>query len=192
MIWRLFVALAPGVETRAALAAVAAGLERAAGPAAGGVRWARPEALHLTVRFLGEVEEARVEEVKAAVAGAAAAAPALRLEVGGAGAFPSSRRAGVVWLGLAGDLEGLARLGQDLDARLLLLGLPPRDHPLAPHLTVGRARAHRGVRGLEVALATAGAATPVRWRAGALTLFRSHLAAGGVRHEPLLVAPLGA
>jgi RNA 2',3'-cyclic 3'-phosphodiesterase len=190
---RLFVALDPDEAVRAGVAAAVAGLRLATGPAGGALRFGDPATIHLTLRFLGEVAEARVGSVAAAVAAAAAEHRPLSLEVRGAGAFPSPRRARVVWLGLGGDLAPLAALAAGLDRHLAPLGFAAEGRPFTPHLTVARARTPGGAHGLAAALEAASAAmVPVPWRAGALTLFESHLERTGARHLPLLRAPLGA
>lgn len=187
---RLFVGLAPGAATRARLAAAAAGLHEALGPAARGLRFAAPETLHLTLRFLGEVEAARVAAVAGALRAAAAAAAPFALEVGGAGAFPGPGRPRVVFLSLGGDLAALAALAAGLEARLVAAGFPPEPRPFRPHLTVARPRGRARPAGLAAALAAAGGPA-VPWAVAEATLFESHLGAAGARHEPLLVAPLG-
>ncbi len=190
---RLFVALDLDDEVRAGVAAAVAGLRLAAGPAGRSLRFGDPATVHLTLRFLGDVPGDQVDGVAAAVAAAAAGSRPLSLQVRGAGAFPTPRRARVVWLGLAGDLGPLAALAAALDARLAPLGFAPETRPFTPHLTVARARARGGAPGLAMALATASAAlAPVPWHADALTLFESHLEHGGARHVALLRAPLGA
>jgi 2'-5' RNA ligase len=188
---RLFVALAPPETTRERLVAAAAGLRQALGPAARQLRWSAPDTFHLTLRFLGEVEEGRTAAVAGAVGAAAAASRRLALAVRGAGAFPSARHPRAVFLGLEGELPPLQALVAGLEARLAEAGFPPEPRPFRPHLTVARARDRRAPPGLEGALLEA-AATPIPWPAEAVTLFESHLSGGGVRHEPVLVAPLGA
>jgi 2'-5' RNA ligase len=188
---RLFVALDPPDALRRLLVRAAAALRAAAGRAADQVRWTEPPGLHLTLQFLGDVPEERLDPVLSAVQGAAAGGRPLSLEVHGAGGFPSPRRPRVVWLGLGGDLEPLAALVADLGRRLAPLGFPPEGRPFAPHLTVGRARDPRGARGLGAALVEAAGAPGLAWRAAELTLFQSHLGPGGARHEPLLRARLG-
>jgi 2'-5' RNA ligase len=188
---RLFVALEPPDLVRRRLAALQGELRRAAGRAAGEVKWVAPENVHLTLQFLGAVSEERVADVAAAVAGTAAAGAPLELAVTGAGAFPSARRARVLWAGLAGDLAPLQALVAELGRRLAPLGFPPEERPFSPHLTLGRARDARGLPGLAAALAHAGGETAARWRAGELILFRSHLSPHGPRYEALARAPLG-
>jgi 2'-5' RNA ligase len=189
---RLFVALEPTDAVRRRLAAIAGELRRAAGRAADDVRWVQPENVHLTLQFLGAVPDARVGDVGEAVRAAAAGSRALSLEVKGAGGFPNARRPRVVWIGLAGDVEPLVALVQDLGRRLAPLGFPPEDRPFSPHLTLGRARDGRGAPGLAGALAQAAQADGVAWRTSEVVLFESHLSPHGPRYEAIVRAPLGA
>jgi len=188
---RLFVALEPSDLVRRRLAALQGELRRAAGAAAGEVKWVSPAGIHLTLQFLGAVPEERLAAVEEAVAQAAGESRSLELAVTGTGAFPSARRARVLWAGLAGDLAPLAALVAALGRRLAPLGFPPEERPFAAHLTLGRARDARGLSGLAAALAHAGGGTEARWRAEEVVLFRSHLSPQGPRYEALSRALLG-
>ncbi len=190
---RLFVALEPPEAVRRRIAAAAERIRRAAGSAAGEVRWVPDENVHLTIQFLGAVPEERVEAVGAAIAAAAAAAGArpIPLEVKGAGGFPNSRRPRVVWLGIAGEVDALAALAADLGKRLTPLGFAPEARPFAAHLTLGRARDSRGAPGLGGALAAAAEEEGIAWRAAELVLFESHLSPRGPRYEPVRRDALG-
>ncbi len=188
---RLFVALEPPDPVRRRVAALQADLKRAAGRAAGDVKWVVPENVHLTLQFLGGVPEERRAAVEAAVTEAAAACPPFHLDVHGAGAFPSGRRARVLWAGVGGDVAVLAELAADLGRRLAVLGYPPEDRPFSAHLTLGRSRDPRGLPGLAAALARCADAPGARWPVDDVVLFRSHLSPHGPRYEALSRAPLG-
>jgi RNA 2',3'-cyclic 3'-phosphodiesterase len=190
---RLFVAISPPDPVRRRLAALVAELKTSAGRAGGEVRWTPPENVHLTLQFLGGVPDARVDDVKAAVSAASAAASAahLSLEVKGAGGFPNARRPRIVWLGIAGDVAALAHVVADLGRRLAPLGFPPEARPFSPHLTIGRAREQRGAPGLGGALAHAGEAEGFAWRVSELVVFESFLSPKGPRYEAVHRAPLG-
>jgi 2'-5' RNA ligase len=188
---RLFVALDPPEPVRRRALATVAALRRSAGHAADGVRWTAPDALHVTLQFLGAVPEERIGDVDAAVRAAAAASRPLQLELRGAGGFPNARRPRVVWIGVAGELVALAALAEELGRRLTPLGFAPETRAFSPHLTIGRARDAHGAAGLGGALAEVAGGDGVGWRAAELVLFESHLEPGGARHEPLLRAPLG-
>jgi len=188
---RLFAALDPPEPVRRSLARWQADLRRSAGRHADGVRWTPADRLHVTLKFLGAVPEEHLDAVREAMAVAAAGSRPLRLEVRGAGGFPSSRRARVIWLGLSGDVDGLAELAGDLGRRLAPLGFPVEARPLTPHVTIGRSRDGRGAPGLGGAIAGAATAEGIPWRAGEISLFRSHLSPAGSRHEVLSRFPLG-
>ncbi|GEJ55796.1 RNA 2',3'-cyclic phosphodiesterase [Anaeromyxobacter diazotrophicus] len=188
---RLFVALEPSELIHRRLAALQGELRRAAGGAAEQVKWVSPEGVHLTLQFLGAVPEERLPAIQGAVGRAAAGSAPLELAVAGAGAFPSARRARVLWAAVAGDVAPLAALVAALGRELAPLGFTPEERPFAAHLTLGRARDARGLPGLAAALAHAGGGTEARWRAAEVVLFRSHLSPHGARYEALYRAPLG-
>ena len=188
---RLFVALEPPDPVRRRLAAVQNELRSAGGRHSDEVRWVAPDRMHLTLQFLGEAPEERLDAVRDAVARAAAASLPLRLEVRGAGGFPSARRPRAIWGGVAGDVEGLQALVLELGRALGPLGFPAGGRAFSPHFTFGRSRDGRGAAGLGGAIAAAAGAEPIPWRADEVVLFRSHLGPGGSRYEPLLRAPLG-
>ena len=188
---RLFLALEPPDPVRRRLAAAQGELRSAGGRHSDEIRWVAPDRMHLTLQFLGEVPEERLDAVRDAVARAAAASLPLRLEVRGAGGFPSARRPRAIWGGVAGDLDGLQALVLGLGRALEPLGFPADGRSFTPHFTFGRSRNGRGAAGLGGAIAAAAAAEPVPWRAGEVVLFRSHLGRGGSRYEALLRAQLG-
>lgn len=188
---RLFVALEPPDPVRRRVASLQADLERAAGRAAGDVKWVVPENVHLTLHFLGGVPEERRAAVEAAVAEAAAGCAPFHLDVHGAGAFPSGRRARVLWAGIGGDVAMLGTLAADLGRRLGALGYPAEDRPFSAHLTLGRSRDPRGLPGLAAALARCADVPAARWPVEEVVLFRSHLSPHGPRYEGLSRAPLG-
>ena len=183
MTLRLFLALDPPEPVRRRLAGAQDALRRAAGRHADAVRWVAPDRLHLTVQFLGDVPEARLAAVRAVAAEAAAALRPLRLEVRGAGGFPTARRPRVLWAGVSGDVAPLQALAAQLGRGLAPLGFPGAGPVFTPHLTLGRSREPRGAARMGGAIAAMADGDPVPWRADELLLFRSHLAPGGPRYE---------
>jgi 2'-5' RNA ligase len=132
---RLFVACALPDEMRRALGRIQDDLRSALG--GGRLRWVRPEAIHVTLKFLGEVEESRVDEIASALATAVEPFE-LRLSAsGGLGGFGGARLR-VVWVGLEGDVEGLASLAGRVETALAPLGFPSERRPFAAHLTLAR------------------------------------------------------
>lgn len=132
---RSFVAIDISHRTRDQVAGLIDGLGRQVG----GVRWVRPDLLHLTLVFLGEVEPTFIEAVKPGLMEAATATVCFSLRLAGVGAFPSPRRARVIWLGIeassCGELVGLQRAAV---RALVRKGFVPEARPYSPHLTIGR------------------------------------------------------
>lgn len=134
---RLFIAVRCPEAALAALASWQEGLRRIDAAAC---RWVKPEAMHVTLRFLGEVA---AEPAQAAVRLACRNRAAFPLAVRGAGAFPRPEAARVIWAGIDDPEGGLADLAASVERSCVAEGLGRADHPFSPHLTVGRARDRR-------------------------------------------------
>jgi len=132
---RLFIAINLPAEVREALWETAAPLRAARYP----IRWVASEAIHLTLKFLGEVEAEREGEVAAGLAAAAQGAKPFTLAVSGFGVFPSARRPRVVWAGLE-PVPPLELLQHQVEREMERLGFPVEGRPFHPHLTLGRAK----------------------------------------------------
>jgi 2'-5' RNA ligase len=104
------------------------------------VRWARPESLHLTLRFLGNISAVQVEEVTAIIKDAARGYSPFHLEFREPGAFPDLKQPRIVWVSVAGEVEKLSSLQQKIDSSLAFPGLAREDRSFVPHLTLARLR----------------------------------------------------
>ena len=168
--WRCFVAVPIGDSLRSAVA------EAVEGWKFDGLRWADPANWHLTMAFLGPTDPARIPSIEAVMDKVATAHGPLHLRTGGLGAFPSPRRARVLWYGVedpAGKLGALAR-----DLRSVLGG--EVTELFRPHLTLARAR--RQPVSLTPWLADA-SAPEGELMIDRLALMRSHLEGGPARYE---------
>lgn len=101
------------------------------------VRWVAAQNLHLTLKFLGDVSPANLERLAEALKVEAARLPAFEIAVGGLGAFPTPRRARVIWIGVEAP-AALASLQRAVEGVAARLGYPPEERPFSPHLTIGR------------------------------------------------------
>lgn len=169
---RLFVAIAPP-------AAVFDELDTLAGPLRGSrpdLRWTSREAWHVTLAFLGQVDEAAVARLLPRLERAARRHHRFQLAFCGAGAFPSAGRANVLWSGLSGDRGALARLAESVTAGASRSGAPPPDkgRRFQPHLTLARCRMPADVTELVAALADFQGQP---WTADRVHLVRSSLGA---------------
>ena len=178
---RLFLALNLPADLRDA-AFAAAGPLRAAAPS---VRWTRPEQLHLTVKFLGEQDDAAAGRIVAALRDVGAGNGPVPLAIGGCGAFPGWRRARVLWLGVRADPR-LELLHHDTEVACGTLGMPVEGRPFRPHVTLGRVRPNGDPLDAPT-LARAARAVQFRAEASATTLdlMLSEPAPGGSRYTPL-------
>lgn len=105
-----------------------------------GVRWVRPEGLHLTLKFLGETEAGRVRSIKEAMDKIAGESGAFDLTFGGVGVFPSPARARVIWVGLENGADPAIQLAEKFESALVFEGFKKEKRKYSPHLTIGRLR----------------------------------------------------
>jgi len=104
------------------------------------VRWAKPELMHLTLAFLGEVTTAFIESTRTQLSRVAAGARPFEARLGGLGAFPGPVRARVVWVGTKQGKDELCGFQQATVRALVRIGFKPEKRPFSPHLTLGRTR----------------------------------------------------
>ncbi len=187
---RLFLALNLPPAERERIRRATAPLRAAVLP----VRWVETDALHLTLKFLGEVADAQAADVQAAAARVAGEFPDFDYELRGLGGFPNLRVPRVVWVGVQAP-PALPRLAVALDQAMAELGFPREERPFSAHLTLGRAErgagAGAGAFGKLAALA-AEFDYAARIEAHSVDLMRSHLSPRGARYERIAAAPLGA
>jgi 2'-5' RNA ligase len=138
--------------------------------------------LHVTVKFLGQIDEDRVGAIAAAMATVAERTPPFELAVRGLGAFPTPARPRVVWVGLE-PAAPLAALAGDLDARLATLGFAREARRFAAHVTLGRVRETRRNPALSTALARS--AECGRLPVNRVSLMRSELHPRSARYTEL-------
>ncbi|MDE0027861.1 MAG: RNA 2',3'-cyclic phosphodiesterase [Deltaproteobacteria bacterium] len=180
---RAFVGVPVGAAVVRAWTTVRPGFE------GGSVRWVPEENLHLTLKFLGDIEETRVAAIGSALREALSDTEGFVATARGLGVFPDAARPRVLWIGL--DAPALTALACGVDRALAPFGVAPSATPFRPHVTVGRWR-HPAPRDPRLRQALA------RWRdhefghvpVGEVTLFRSTLRPGGAIYSPLGIFPL--
>jgi 2'-5' RNA ligase len=176
---RLFVAVAVPAQAADELDDAVA----PARPSWPGLRWTGRDAWHLTLAFLGEVNETVSARLGPRLERAAARHSCLPVSLGGAGAFPAAARARVLWTGVQGEPRELAALAASVAAGARRAGAPPAEdgRPFRPHLTLARCRDPLDVRPLVDRL-SGYAGTP--WTAEEIYLIRSHLPGGRPHDRP--------
>ena len=158
-----------------------------------GLRLVDPEAIHLTLKFLGDVPVPTIPEIASALKRVAEGVPPLTLALDRAGGFPSLERPRVLWVGLRGDLPTLQRLQGAVETALADLGFPREPRSFSPHLTLARVRPETrpeerrriGERSAQLSV------SPAEMRAEEVALMRSDLRPTGAVYTRLEVAQLG-
>ena len=108
------------------------------------VSWVKPENIHLTLKFLGNINETQVPDIIAALEESAKSVSPFPLQIGYAGAFPNLRFPRVVWVGMSDDEhDSLKTFQADLESRLARLGFKKEKGRFQPHLTLGRVRSQK-------------------------------------------------
>lgn len=155
------------------------------------VRWVEPENLHLTLKFLGEVEVLEIPRVCAAVAAAVEDFSPFELEIVGAGAFPDLVRPRTVWLGVGEGTDGMVALHERLQAALAPLGFREEGRRFRPHVTLGRVRDSEEDSRFTQAFAELGDYSAGGMIVGDVTIFSSELSRQGSKYEVLGHADFG-
>jgi 2'-5' RNA ligase len=155
-----------------------------------GVRWVRPEGIHLTLKFLGDIPEERVDAIGQALQAATQGQGPLTLAVKGLGVFPGIRKARVIWAGLGGETADLVALQQRVDAALEPLDFPRERRRFKAHLTLGRFKKTPPAPALVSILERRSDYPPCEVAMGRVVLYRSELRPQGARYSPLIQAPL--
>lgn len=157
------------------------------------LRWVRPEGIHLTLKFLGDVGRHLLPDIHGAMLAAGAARTPFELHLRGLGSFGGRGRIRVVWAGIEGDLAALRALQARMDDELDALGFARETRPFSPHLTLARvpenAAADIGVQ-VASALRQVGLPEPAPFTVEKLSLMRSQLGPGGASYTQLATAPL--
>ena len=188
---RAFVAIDLSDEAKRALTALIQSLR---GRRIDGLRLVRTEGIHLTLKFLGDIDASRVPHIADALAAASARHAPFRLTLTAPGFFPNADRARVLWIGVGGALSPLRHLQRDVDETLATLGFAAEKRPFNPHLTIARMRdsaARADRRRAADALAAYPSPHGIDISANAVSLMQSELRPGGAIYTRIVHAPLG-
>ncbi len=158
-------------------------------PSASDARWVRLEGIHLTLKFLGEVQpgmDVKVEEGLRSVARGGFGP--IRIEIKGFGFFPDAKRPRVFWAGVEAA-PALAELAANVEAAMESLGLPREGRPFRPHLTLARFKEPRAQPALEKALERREESNLGAFEAREFFLFESRLSPGGAEYRKVARFP---
>jgi len=185
---RSFIAIDLPEDTRKTLSAVQERLKQSRA----GVRWVKPAGIHLTLKFLGNISPAQVDEIAAAVAQLVRDERPLSLCAAGLGGFPTHRKPRVIWVGLRGEVERLAEIQAGLEKALEPLGFAREGRGFSPHLTIGRVKDRHRLQTLIEAMSTLELPEFNSFAADEIILYKSDLRPTGAIYTKLHRMPLAA
>ncbi|MCG6910786.1 MAG: RNA 2',3'-cyclic phosphodiesterase [Deltaproteobacteria bacterium] len=154
------------------------------------LRWVRPENIHLTLKFLGNVDPDRRESLAAVLRQVSGNHQGLSLQAKGLGVFPTIRKARVLWSGVHGDTDRLHDFHDDLEHALAAEGFEPEKRSFRGHLTLGRVKGRIRPQQLAGAIESNGSFSSSPFSAERVTLFRSELKPSGAEYTEIAGADL--
>lgn len=196
---RAFLAVAIGTELRERVSAVQQQLKDllAAGPGRRvRITWVKAETIHLTIKFLGDIDEASVEQLRVDVLGAIDGSPAIEIPLATIGAFPRLQAPRALWIGPPStwdsqdEAKHALKLAARIDAACEKFAVPRDTHPWRPHLTVARVREGERDAGrmLEISGLMARTQDIGTLRVDEISLMKSEMRPDGPVHTPLWTA----
>jgi 2'-5' RNA ligase len=154
------------------------------------MRWVKPENIHLTIKFLGNIPTSAIEKVDRAITQSAQRVEPLLLCVKGLGVFPNMRRPRILWAGISGKIDSLLKLHNGIEDNLEPIGFPRENRPFKGHLTLGRAKSKIDPHRLSGAMEAFRDFESEPFVADRLILFQSELKPNGAVYRMMLVRPL--
>ena len=110
------------------------------GANSGIVKWVNPDGIHITLKFLGNIDLKQVDKITEIIKLSCQKIQPFTLQLQGTGAFPNLRRVQVVWIGVIGELPALQELFSNIEANLSKIGFPAEGRGFVPHITLARVR----------------------------------------------------
>jgi 2'-5' RNA ligase len=185
--WRVFCAIDLPHEVREKVMAHSMRLRRAVPEAH--ASWSKPDNIHLTLKFLGDIPQARVESLSRAAVDASRGVEPFKVSLQGSGVFPTRGQPRVLWIGIE-DLEGkLVELYRRLEQECSKAGFKNEERPFHPHLTLARLRKPEGARALAEAHKQM-KFEPIRFSVSELLVIRSELSSAGSKYTTISHHPL--
>lgn len=182
---RLFIAVDLNSQNKDALTGLQARLKKADAD----VKWVAPENIHLTLKFLGQVQEEKAPKIISGIKESIAGFKPFSLEIVSLGAFPSLKYPRVIWAGIEKGKENLEKLAERIETAMLKLGFPEEKRGFSSHLTLGRVRSAKNKDRLcrQISLASFPA---LPQDIASVNLYQSRLTPQGPIYEKLAEASL--
>ena len=150
------------------------------------VKWAAPVNIHLTLKFLGDIDDKRINQIIQILDDISSNTPQFYIKLGGIGTFPNIRSPRIIWIGLAAGNNETKEITADLEERIEKIGIPKEDKPFTSHITIGRVKSNLNrekLIPLLTTLTTENDKSNYQFLATKLTLFKSTLTPKGPIYE---------
>lgn len=183
---RTFIAIALTAEIRDYLTGIQEELKQSRADA----KWVRPENIHLTLKFLGERDEKKIEKIKLALEETVRDKNGFTIRLSDIGAFPKLESPRVIWVGIDHGEKETRELAYELDERIAVLGIPKEERPFSSHITIARLKSPLNRQELAQALKNLPKPQGREFRVGRITLYKSTLTPNGPIYEALKEANL--
>lgn len=155
-------------------------------PLGADVKWVEPQNIHLTLRFLGDLNPKRLKEITKGLPEFLRGTPPFLIGVTGLGAFPSPQKPKIIWAGIAENHGELSLLAEKIENGVNTCGVAKEDREFSPHITIGRMRTFKNISKLADIISGYAISPALEQTVHRVTLFQSTLTAQGPIHEPLL------
>lgn len=186
---RTFIAIELPLEIKEALARIQERLKKSGAD----VKWVNPDNIHLTLKFLGDIDGTQFEKICAIMKAACQDKPAYSMKISSLGAFPKIEFPRVIWAGAEEGGKETKELAKKLDEKINKLGIPREERSFTSHITLGRVRSALRRKDLVEGLNKAAgliASEKLEFKVEKITLFKSRLTGEGPVYEPLKEASL--
>jgi len=148
------------------------------------VKWARPNGMHITLKFLGDTPESMIQKIKDTLVHAVSSFDPFFITISGIGAFPDLKRPRVFWVGIQ-NTDSLERLHREIEIRMSQLGFAEEKRSFHPHVTLGRVRSQRGIKAVSRKLDLLYNTEFGKSHVGKLELMKSELKPAGAEYTCL-------
>ena len=184
--WRSFIAVELSKDIAGGVRRIQEGLR----DCTTGVSWVRPEGIHLTLKFLGDVDPGRVEGIASTIEASVKAIGSFFIGIRGCGGFPNPRNPRVIWIGVDDPGGELKELQAKVEQGMEEMGFAREGRTYTPHLTIGRLRSGKGKGDVAQALEATKECDLGTMAVREICLFRSQLKPTGAEYTKLKVIPL--
>ncbi len=154
------------------------------------VSWVKPGNIHVTLKFLGEVPEDKIDSVYAATEKAVKGAKRFTMSLKGMGGFPNLRRPRVIWIGAGSGEAELSHLAGRIEEEMEKIGFPKEKRKFSAHFTIGRVKSPKNIEQLAAQVASSDFLTE-EIQATEVVVMKSQLNPSGAIYTPLKKVPLG-